>query len=280
MFTQTLAAAAASSRVGLVAAGLALTALFIPSSQAAADEWQVSKATGQVLVSSPLAQQAAVKSGMILRSGQTLQTGAGGRALLVHGNDTVSVGPNTVLSVPLFSGIGMTRLVQTAGVTELEVEKLDRPHLTVETPYLAAVVKGTHFTVTVSDGNAKVSVTRGLVQVSNLRGDSEDVAAGQQASVSEGGGVTLTGAGVGPAKPSAATPTGARSASLGDRSSASGGTGSVASNEDDARQAEGDKVVAAKVEDDKSKDGDDKSGKDKDDDKDKDDGGKGGKGKD
>ncbi len=164
----------------------ALTAVLfgISAANAAADEWEVGKVSGAVWVSSQWAQPIAVKTGMLLKGGQTLQTGKNARAFLTHGNDSVAVGPDTVVSVPMWPGLGMTKLIQTAGVIELEVEKLARPHLTVETPYLAAVVKGTHFTVSVSGSGAKVGVSRGLVQVADLKsGGRVDVGAGQQASV-------------------------------------------------------------------------------------------------
>ena len=79
---------------------------------------------------------------------------------------------------------GETEVVQQVGEINLEIEKRQRPHTTVQTPFLAAVVKGTRFTVKVGKTNAAVSVNRGLVQVTSFRsGERSDLGAGQRASV-------------------------------------------------------------------------------------------------
>ena len=59
---------------------------------------------------------------------------------------------------------GGKTIVQQAGSILLDVEKRNVKHFEVETPYLAAVVKGTKFTVTSGDEGASVKVTRGSVQ--------------------------------------------------------------------------------------------------------------------
>ena len=78
-----------------------------------------------------------------------------------------------------------TTIKQQAGQIELEVEKQNVKHFSVETPFLAAVVKGTHFTVRVASRAASVSVNRGMVSVSDHRsGQSADITPGQRAAVS------------------------------------------------------------------------------------------------
>ncbi len=62
-----------------------------------------------------------------------------------------------------------TTITQQAGSILLEVEKKNVKHFEVETPYLAAVVKGTQFRVTVSASGATVDVTRGQVEVSDFK---------------------------------------------------------------------------------------------------------------
>ena len=137
---------------------------------ASATDWTLTKATGEVTITGVAvgAQPIAATTGTLIATGQTLTTGATGRALLVHGKDIVSVGPATVLTVPrAASGDAMTVLMQTSGTTELDIEKLTEPHFAVETPYLTATVKGTHFTVTVSANDASVAVTEGRVEVTD-----------------------------------------------------------------------------------------------------------------
>ena len=51
-----------------------------------------------------------------------------------------------------------TTIMQQAGSILLEVEKRNVKHFEVETPYLAAVVKGTQFRVTVNAGSTSVDV--------------------------------------------------------------------------------------------------------------------------
>src|SRR6185295_6578236 len=152
-----------------------------------ATDWTLTKATGDVTISGTAvgAQPIAATTGTVIATGQTLTTGPTGRALLVHGKDIVSVGPATVLTVPVAaSGDGMTVLMQTNGTTELEIEKLAQPHFAVETPYLTATVKGTHFTVTVSANYASVAVTEGRVEVTDhATDDYTALTPGQSASV-------------------------------------------------------------------------------------------------
>ena len=94
---------------------------------ASATDWTLTKASGEVKITGVEigAQPVAATSGTVVATGQTLTTGSGGRALLVHGKDVVSVGPATVLSVPrAASGSDMTVLVQISGTIELDIEKL------------------------------------------------------------------------------------------------------------------------------------------------------------
>src|SRR3546814_7909473 len=49
------------------------------------------------------------------------------------------------------------------------------PHFGVQTPYLAAVVKGTTFSVTVDGTGASVQVVEGAVEVSTLDGGARDL---------------------------------------------------------------------------------------------------------
>jgi hypothetical protein len=79
------------------------------------------------------------------------------------------------------------------------VEKRNVKHFEVETPYLAAVVKGTQFSVTVGPTGTRVDVRRGQVEVSDFRsGQIAQVMPGQTATSFAHGklGLSLTGSGV------------------------------------------------------------------------------------
>jgi len=79
------------------------------------------------------------------------------------------------------------------------VEKRNVKHFEVETPYLAAVVKGTQFSVTVSATGTRVDVRRGQVEVSDFKsGQIAQVMPGQIVTSFTHGksGLSLTGTGV------------------------------------------------------------------------------------
>src|SRR5215472_1895564 len=91
-----------------------------------------------------------------------------------------------------------TTILQQAGSILLEVEKRDVQHFEVETPYLAAVVKGTQFIVTVGATSTSVEVRRGQVEVSDFKsGQIAQVLPGQVATSFEHGkgGLSLSGSG-------------------------------------------------------------------------------------
>ncbi|MBB4368178.1 hypothetical protein GGD63_000957 [Bradyrhizobium sp. cir1] len=167
----------------------------------AADDgvWSVSKATGEVWVATDGAQQVSLNQEETLKPGNTIRTGRNGRVLLVRGEETILISPNSVVGLPAEKKDGLsTTIIQQAGSILLEVEKRNVKHFEVETPYLAAVVKGTQFSVTVGAGSTKVGVIRGQVEVSDFKtGQIAQVMPGQSATAFEHGkpGLSLTGTG-------------------------------------------------------------------------------------
>ncbi len=182
---------------------MALTALFACAGAGAwaADEgiWSVSKASGEVWVTTTGASQVSLRQQETLKPGDTIRTGRNGRVLLVRGEETILISPNSVIGVPLEKKNGLsTTITQQAGSILLEVEKRNVKHFEVETPYLAAVVKGTQFSVTVSATSTSVEVSRGQVEVSDFRsGQIAQVMPGQVATTFAHGkaGLSLSGAG-------------------------------------------------------------------------------------
>jgi hypothetical protein len=132
---------------------------------------------------------------MLLKGGSVLVADKTGRALLVHGGDQMIVSPNSMIAVPK-DGAGMTTVLQRLGEIELDVAHKSAPHFTVATPFLAAIVKGTHFTVRVFRKGASVTVQRGRVEVDDLiTGEKVDVLSGQTALVKRGKHLMITGPG-------------------------------------------------------------------------------------
>src|SRR5262245_59622479 len=179
----------------------AAVALVIASSAFAADDgsWSVKKSSGEVWMGTSGVQQASVKTDEVLKPGDTIRTGRNGRVLLVRGEESILIAPNSVVGLPAEKKEGLsTTIKQQAGSILLEVEKKNVKHFEVETPYLAAVVKGTQFRVTVSASGATVDVVRGQVEVSDHKsGQIAMVMPGQHASVSSHGnaGLSLGGSG-------------------------------------------------------------------------------------
>jgi hypothetical protein len=144
-------------------------------------------------------QPASLKQEDVLKPGDTVRTGRTGRVLLKRGDEMIMVSPNSVVGIPAQKTEGLsTTIVQKAGSILLDVEKRNVKHFQVETPYLAAVVKGTQFRVTVNAGQTTVDVVRGQVEVADFKsGQIAQVMAGQHATAFAGGktGLSLGGSG-------------------------------------------------------------------------------------
>jgi FecR protein len=163
------------------------------------ETWSVSKSSGEVWMTSTGAQQVSLGQEEVLKPGDTIRTGRNGRVLLVRGAETILVSPNSVIGLPTEKKDGLsTTIVQQAGSILLEVEKRNVKHFEVETPYLAAVVKGTQFRVSVNTGSARIDVIRGQVEVADFRsGQIAQVMPGQVATAFAQGkpGLSLSGSG-------------------------------------------------------------------------------------
>jgi hypothetical protein len=161
--------------------------------------WRVSKVSGEAWIGGSGVQPASLGNTSTLNPGDMIRTGRNGRVLLVRGAETMLISANSQISLPRSGSSGLsTTIIQQAGSILLDVEKRNVQHFEVETPFLAAVVKGTQFRVTVSGGSARVEVSRGQVQVADFRsGQFALVQQGQAARVSANGspGLNLSGAG-------------------------------------------------------------------------------------
>ena len=161
--------------------------------------WRVGKSSGEVWTTTSGAQQASLTQEDVLKPGDTIRTGRSGRVLLVRGEETILISPNSVIGLPTEKKDGLaTTILQQAGSVLLEVEKQNVKHFEVETPYLAAVVKGTQFRVTVNATSTSVDVLRGQVEVSDFKsGQIAQVMPGQHATAFAQGkpGLSLSGSG-------------------------------------------------------------------------------------
>ncbi|MBV9982979.1 FecR family protein [Bradyrhizobium sp.] len=186
---------------GMPRAMIAALLWSIASSALAAenDTWSVSKSSGDVWVTTTSADAVSLKQEDVLKPGDTIRTGRSGRVLLVRGEETILIAPNSVIGLPTEKKDGLsTTILQQAGSILLDVEKRNVKHFEVETPYLAAVVKGTQFAVTVNADSTSVEVRRGQVEVSDFKsGQIAQVMPGQVATAFARGkpGLSLGGTG-------------------------------------------------------------------------------------
>ena len=125
-----------------------------------------------------------LQRGAAVLDGQSVRTGADGRIDLTRGAEVVQLSPST--QIVLNEGASkMTRIDMSSGMITADVERQNVQHFSVQTPYLAAVVKGTRFSVSVAGDAARVEVDRGTVQVQDTINDLVvNVVRGQEAQVS------------------------------------------------------------------------------------------------
>ena len=152
--------------------GALLIVIASPSMAKDGAAWVVTQKSGDVRVLRNGVQPASVRVRSALSAGDVVATGTNGRAMLTRGEDYVVVAPGSRLLLPKEEQkSGITRLIQQVGTMLYKVKHTGVPHFAVETPMLAAVVKGTSFTVVVDDKRAAVQVTDGLVEVTSATGN-------------------------------------------------------------------------------------------------------------
>ncbi|MBY3088588.1 hypothetical protein HFO63_34815 [Rhizobium laguerreae] len=174
-----------------------IAALFLLSTAAfaAAEDWRVVKATDQAKYTVDRTNWLDLSPGDVVPNRAWVSTGPRGRVQLARGVESITFHPNTLASIATNGFFSKkTEVVQQVGSLDLEIEKRSQPHTTVQTPYLAAVVKGTIFHVTVGKAKASVSVDRGLVQVTSFAsGQQSNVGPRQSATVDSKAGMTVKG---------------------------------------------------------------------------------------
>ncbi|HAH10812.1 MAG TPA: hypothetical protein DCL48_12005, partial [Alphaproteobacteria bacterium] len=136
-----------------------------PLAWAQMPQWTVVQAQGSVHVESPGLSRIAVRPNERLVPGSTVTTGPNGHSILTNGESAVQLRPNTRLVLPSSFQGERTILRQDFGSALFKVNKRPNAHFEVNTPHLAAVVKGTTFGVTLTAMEGTVEVDGGLVEV-------------------------------------------------------------------------------------------------------------------
>jgi hypothetical protein len=131
--------------------------------------WRASQTSGEVWITHSGVLPIALSSNESVASGDIVRTGQNGRVLLSRGEETILVSANSQIEIAPDTEVGFSTILQKVGSILLEVERRNVQHFEVQTPYLAAVVKGTKFRVTVDDSASNVEVLRGQVEVRDYR---------------------------------------------------------------------------------------------------------------
>lgn len=145
---------------------LAISIVFAgPAIAADAVSWTVRTVSGKAELKGVAGAWTALSEGLEVEVGNSIRTAAKGRVVLVRNDESVIIAANSDFEIKPASNGMLTRIFQTVGTLMFKVHKRPNQHFEVNTPYLAAVVKGTTFTVSVDANGAAVHVTEGLVQV-------------------------------------------------------------------------------------------------------------------
>lgn len=142
---------------------------------AATPGWSVSERSGTVTILRGGISRIALLDGAVA-SNDVIATGPNGRAVLVRGEEFLVVAPNSRLRVadPAQTS-GFVQIIEEAGNVIYRIKRMTMQHFAVQTPYLAAVVKGTTFSVSVGPEGATVQVIEGAVEVATSDGGAREL---------------------------------------------------------------------------------------------------------
>ena len=172
---------AMAGKVGAIALLLAVFAATVFVGEAStAQGWAVASIEGTVSINGQAAAAPAA-----IGPGSVIETGADGNVVLSRPGDSITVFPNSRMTVPASAEGAEPGILQSLGKLLFRMESRESRDFEVKTPYLAAAIKGTTFTVEVDDNDAQVEVEEGSVLVTaNRSGQSAYVGPGERATVS------------------------------------------------------------------------------------------------
>ncbi len=167
-----------------LAVALAAGLLDSVPAHAAGGHWTVSSVVGVAMVTHNGGPRQPLSPGQPVVAGCTVVTDDDSAVVLTRRGDSITVYPNSEMSIPAASGTDELGVVQSIGKLLFRMETRESQDFEVRTPFLAATIKGTTFTVNVTQTHATVSVAEGSVHVAAARGGrSEMVRPGWSATV-------------------------------------------------------------------------------------------------
>ncbi len=166
---------------------LSMAVIAAPFGTARAADWVVSKMNPPAQYSADSETWHALSAGTAIPDKSWVRTGERGMLLLERNAESILFKPGSLAEITSeFEGLAGTSIKQRSGALLLDIETRDRAHTQVQTPFLAAVVKGTKFESRVGKWDAELEVRRGIVEVTHIRrGERADLRAGQTARVGE-----------------------------------------------------------------------------------------------
>lgn len=157
--------------------------------------WTVTEATGDARIRQDDGEWEHLFEGQIVSAGSEVEAGENSQITMVRGDDSITFSPGSRAAVPTDTGDASgPSLLQRLGTLLFRMETRESRDFTVQTPVLAAAIKGTIFTVTVDGDRSMVHVAEGMVEVTSLsNGEFEMVDPGETATVMAGmiGGPTV-----------------------------------------------------------------------------------------
>jgi hypothetical protein len=163
---------------------------------ALADDWTAVKLRGKVLQLVDGEWQP-LERGAVVPDDRAIRTMGGARVTFIRGNETIDVGGSSAIQIiDEDRRRPFTTVKQYFGKVEVEAEVQAVQHFAVQTPHMAAVVKGTRFTVLSNETGSEVRVDRGAVSVEDREdGSHVTIVAGQTAEVAQGAPLHVDGSG-------------------------------------------------------------------------------------
>jgi len=186
-----------------------IVSLLMFGTNAIAADWVAKNLKGGVFVFTDNA-WVQIERGHVVSDASAIQTAKGARVTFVRGKESISIRADTRIRISDKDGAKRTVVSQDFGEITVDVEKKNVEHFEVRSPILAAVVKGTKFTVSSRGKVASIDVDRGRVEArDNKAGMKVDVKPGQDVSVNVAKNPVLVVQGRGSKEPIRSTSSGA-----------------------------------------------------------------------
>ncbi len=163
----------------------AIGGLMLCSTAAFADDWTAVQLRGQVLQLVDHQWQP-LQRGMVVPDARVVRTLGSAHVTFTRGRESLDLGPDTQIQIHDRGTAERPNTVvkQYFGTVAVDAQVENVQHFAVQTSFLAAVVKGTHFTVKADKSGAAVSVQRGHVAVEDPHNHSHvTITVGQSATV-------------------------------------------------------------------------------------------------